>query len=92
MGQEEGQQGKSEKIIRGIAVSPGTAIGPVFVSSRKFSVVPEVSIRPEDVEEEVENLCQLAEVPMMKLDIESNELGFLCRRQHFIQVLGLLKE
>lgn len=47
---------------------------------------------PHDLRREIERFAELSEVPVHTLEIPSDELGVLCRRQHMVLVLGLRKE
>lgn len=47
---------------------------------------------PDDVRREIEQYGRLSDVQVSVLEMPSDELGVLCRRQHMILVLGLRKE
>ena len=47
---------------------------------------------PQELKREMEQFGKLSEVPVLTLDMPSDDLGVLCRRQHTILVLGLRKE
>lgn len=47
---------------------------------------------PQDLRREIEQFGRLSEVPVLTLEMPSDELGVLCRRQHTVLVLGLRKE
>ncbi len=47
---------------------------------------------PQELKSEIEKFGKLSEVPVLTLDMLSDDLGVLCRRQHTVLVLGLRKE
>ncbi len=47
---------------------------------------------PDGVRREIEQYGRLSDVQVSVLEIASDELGVLCRRQHRVLVLGLRKE
>ena len=46
---------------------------------------------PKDLTEDVEHYSRLGNVELVKLDIANDELGILCKRQHTVVMLGVLK-
>lgn len=47
---------------------------------------------PQVLRREIEQFGRLSEVPVLTLEMPSDELGVLCRRQHMVLVLGLRRE
>lgn len=47
---------------------------------------------PQELRREIEHFGKLSDVPVLTLEILSDDLGLLCRRQHMVLVLGLRKE
>jgi len=45
----------------------------------------------DDAKKTLKQLCDLAKVDFIELDMNSKNLGILCRRQHTVATVGVLK-
>jgi len=84
----EGATAKEERVLQGLAISPGIAIGPAFVSEDTHIVVPEYRIEADGLEAELARFhgaVQLSLKQLKKLKVKSaavhgaaaEEMGYL---------------
>ena len=46
---------------------------------------------PKEMQDDVEYYAKMLDFEVIKLDVANDELGVICKRQHTITVLGLVK-
>ena len=47
---------------------------------------------PLEIKEDILHYCKLADIPCIEINLNSRELGTLCKRPHVIAALAILKE
>ncbi|HII71271.1 TPA: 50S ribosomal protein L30 [Candidatus Woesearchaeota archaeon] len=57
----------------------------------KLSKVYMASNCPEDLKEDIQHYAEIAEVEVEELSISNSELGDICKRPHYIAVMGVRK-
>ena len=86
--QQGGEKPKGERVLHGLGVSPGVAIGPAFVSDDGEIAVPEYRVPADDVERELQRFSAALEGSLKQLrklkvkaaalpDSAAEEMGYL---------------
>jgi len=47
---------------------------------------------PDELLGDITHYCNILKVPVIKLDVNNEKIGLLCKKQHFISVLGIKKK
>ncbi len=47
---------------------------------------------PFEIKEDILHYCELADIPCIEINLNSRELGTLCKRPHVITALAILKD
>src|SRR5260370_4831732 len=87
-GEGGGRKERPERVLRGLGVSPGVAIGPAFITEDGDVPVPERRIDPEDVSAERQRFEQAVQFSLKQLkklkgkaaalpESASEEMGYL---------------
>ncbi len=72
----------SEKVINGIAVSPGIAIGAVLVIGRKFAKIIERSITPDEVEFQITKFQEALDTTRAQIRALQQNLNETLKEKH----------
>ena len=63
----EDNKPRGERVLQGLAVSPGIAIGPAFVSDEGHIAVPEYRLAPDKIEAEQERFADAVAASLKQL-------------------------
>ncbi len=77
---------KTKKLILG---SERTIKG--LKTGKIFKVVYSLNC-PQDIKSDIEQYCSIGNIDAVRLDIENDELGIICKKPFSISVIGITKE